>query len=341
MLRIGDLLLKAGLLIAKAVTERVLVPGTPRVTLSTLAGWRYPVYLLNALAGASVVGIHWRDVAAAWRALPGDLFWRRVRIASFMPIESRGVLIRDDQYGHPMACRRTIQLERRYYSAPRGPDLFVLPYFAHPDFYQQGMADVARRLAGRAGPRAVTLFFSGTVDGEHYAAAARFAILTRPPIIEHLEQRLAAAALAGLKARTELFTIHDVSPQARHRFTLPEFLARLAGADFCLCPPGCGMPHSHNLIEAMAVGTIPITNYAQFMSPPLRHGVDCLAFETLDELDRVLELLATIDQATVTRMRQGVMDYYARYLAPPAAGERLLAALPASARIAVNDETGR
>jgi hypothetical protein len=341
VLRVNELLLKFSLLVAKLLTERLLVRGTPRVTLSTMAGWRYPVYLLNALAGAGVVGVHWRDLAAAWRALPGDLFWRRVRIASFMPVGSRGVLIRDDQYGHPIACRRTIQLERRYYSAPRGPDLWVLPYFAHPDFYQQGMAGVARRLLGQPGPRPVTLFFSGTVDGEHYAAAARFSILTRPPIIEHLERRLDDTALAGLKARTELFTIHDVSPGARHRFTLPEFLARLASADFCLCPPGCGMPHSHNLIEAMAVGTIPITNYAPFMSPPLRHGVDCFAFETLGDLDRILDSLAALDQASIARMRQGVVDYYNRYLDPSAAGARLLAALPATERLAVNDETGR
>lgn len=336
-----DLVVKVGLLVAKALSERVLVREVPQVTLSTLAGWRYPVYLLHALASASVVGVHWRDLAATARVLPADLFWRRVRIASIVPLKSRGVLIKDEQYGRPIACGRSIQLERRYYSSRRGPELFVLPYFAHPDFYQQGMESVARGLMKRAGPRPVTLFFSGTVNADHYATAARFSILTRPRIVAHLEQRLAEAVHAGLKARTQLFTVHDVSPDAQHRFTLAEFLQRLASADFCLCPPGCGMPHAHNIVEAMAVGTIPITNYPHYMSPPLRHGVDCLAFETLDDFDGILDSLAGIEQASIARMRQGVADYYARYLDPRAVGERFIKDIAITERIAVNDETGR
>lgn len=326
---------------AKALSERLLVREPPRVTLSTLAGWRYPVFLLNALAAAAVVAVDWRDVGAAARALPARLFWRRVRIATWLPIERRGVLIVDGRFGRAIRAARSVGLEPRYYGSRGDRGVFVLPYFAHPSFYEQDLGPLARRLRERTGPRAVRLFFSGTVDEAHYAAAARFGILTRPVIVSHLERRLQEAAFAGLRSRTQLFTSADVSADAAPRFPLSEFLTRLAAADFCLCPPGCGMPHSHNIVEAMAVGTIPVTNYAQFMSPPLRHGIDCLAFDTVADLDRVLGELAALDDAAVARMRAAVAGYYQDYLDPRAVGERLLRALDSTDRLAVNDETGR
>lgn len=332
---------KVAVALAKALSERLLVRAAPRVTLSTLAGWRYPVFLLNALAGAAVVAVDWRDLAAAARALPARLFWRRVRIAGLVPIDQRGVLIVDEQYGRPIPCRRRIRLERRYYASRGDPNVFDLPYFAHPSFYQQDLGPLARRLRGRPGPRAVRLFFSGAVDDVHYAAAARFGILTRPEIMSHLERRLQEPAHAGLRSRTQVFRSAGAGAEAKPQFTLAEFLARLADADFCLCPPGCGMPHSHNIVEAMAVGAIPVTNYAQFMSPPLRHGIDCLAFETLADFDDVLNTIAELDEAAIARMRESVADYYDHYLAPQAVGQRFLDAIDTTERLAVNDETGR
>lgn len=329
------------MLAAKALSEPFLTPA-PMVTISTLHGWRYPTFLLHLLTKAAVVGVNWRDISTAARMLPPRVFWRRIRIANLLPAKKRGVLIQDEANDRGMRAERRIALEKRYYSAPREPGLFVLPYFASPQFYEDDFAPLARELATRPRRRSMTLFFSGTVDDEHYAAAARFSILTRPPIIDRLQRGLEKPDAAGLRDRVEINLQHDVSQtEIKHRFTLPEYLARLADADFTLCPPGCGMPHSHNIVEAMAVGTIPITNYAGHMVPPLTHGVDCLAFDTLDELDVIISSLMTIDQASIERMRRAVIDYYDRHLDPAAVGARLVANLDHIDKIAVNDETGR
>ena len=312
------------------------------MTFSTLHGWRYPTFLLHALTSVAVVGVHWRDVWVAAKMLPLGAFLRRVRISSFIPREKRGVLLLDDRMGHRIPCMRTVPLEKRYYSTPRTTGLFVFPYFAHPAFYEQGLAVLARRLSSQAGPRTRTLFFSGTVNAEGYEAAARFAVLTRPTIIDHLTRRLGEDRYSRLRDRTLLITIDDMADNVvKHRLSPAEYLAALAAADFCLCPPGCGMPHSHNIIEGMSVGAIPITNYAGFMSPPLRHGVDCLAFETLDEFDAILDSLSSIEPAEIERMRKGVVDYYLRHLDAASAGARFLENLLSVETVAINDETGR
>jgi glycosyltransferase involved in cell wall biosynthesis len=332
----------AGLVGAKTLSEPLLVGQPAAMTLSTLAGWRYPVYLLHALARAGVVGVHWRDLSIANAFLPADLFWRRIRNASALPQRRRGVVIADDTGGRVIDGERIVTLERRYYSAPRQPSTFVLPYFAHPLFYQSSVEPLARRLAAGDGARPQTLFFSGTVDEAHYAAAARFSLVVRPVILAALRQALLSPRLAMLARRSEIHLQTDIKDSdLKHQFTLPQYLEKLAGADFTLCPPGCGMPHSHNIIEAMAVGTIPITNYATWMEPALTHGVDCFAFNTAEELQRILDMLADLPQAQISRMRAAVRDYYARHLDPTAVGTRLLERLPTLERIAVNDETGR
>lgn len=59
----------------------------------------------------------------------------------------------------------------------------------------------------------------------------------------------------------------------------------LASADFFLCQPGEIMPQCHNIVEAMAVGTIPLTNYPDWLSPPLVDGREALVFDTFASLD--------------------------------------------------------
>ena len=115
---------------------------------------------------------------------------------------------------------------------------------------------------------------------------------------------------------------------------------QMAEADFFVCPPGCGMPHSHNIVEAMSVGTIPITNYASYMTPPLQHGRHCLAFDTIDEFKAILRNLPQMAQPEIRAMRQAVGDYYRRYLDPIAVGNQIVGALPGIESIVVNDETG-
>ena len=94
------------------------------------------------------------------------------------------------------------------------------------------------------------------------------------------------------------------------------WLATMASADFFLCPPGIVMPMCHNVVEAMAVGTIPLIGYPEWLQPKLRPGQDCVAFEGRDDLVDKMRRVLAMPPAEVARMRERVIEYYETHLRP-------------------------
>lgn len=93
-----------------------------------------------------------------------------------------------------------------------------------------------------------------------------------------------------------------------------DWLSDIARADFFLCPPGIVMPMCHNLIEAMAVGAIPITNYPEWLDPQLEHMETCIAFDNREDLIKKLSQAMHMNKEKLTTMRKNVIDYYESYL---------------------------
>jgi glycosyltransferase involved in cell wall biosynthesis len=114
------------------------------------------------------------------------------------------------------------------------------------------------------------------------------------------------------------------------------YFEALQECDFVLSPPGWCMPVSHNLIESMFCGAIPITNGGAFMAEPLADDVNCLAFEDEEGLVAVIECALAMNAGEVARVREAVRDYYERFLDSKAFGERFIRTN--STRIFVNAE---
>ncbi len=95
-----------------------------------------------------------------------------------------------------------------------------------------------------------------------------------------------------------------------------EWLGTLALSDFFLSPPGIVMPMCHNIIEAMAVGTIPITNYPEWLVPPLQDMHNCIVFDGHDDLIAKLRLAMDMPATEIARMKSHVIDYYETQLRP-------------------------
>jgi hypothetical protein len=333
------LFFKACILLLKAITERLFFLRDPVVTLSTLQGWRYPVFLINSLASASTVGVHWRDVSNAYQILPIELFFFRLRISSFLPPPRRGILIYDREFGRQIACKKNVSIDKKYYLTPYPPDSYVYPYFAPPTFYLKRLSKLARRLSKRSGPRPIKLFFAGADHKEGYSPVARFMMLTRSTIIEHVVESLARPKYDNLKTKTKIIVTRDFfNDIAKHKMSPKEFLRNAALSDFFLCPPGWAIPHCHNIVEAMSVGSIPITNYSNYMSPPLSHGINCLSFDSLEDLTAVLDYISSIEYSDIERMREGVVRYYSTFLDANNAGKRFLERAGEISTLLVNDE---
>ena len=74
------------------------------------------------------------------------------------------------------------------------------------------------------------------------------------------------------------------------------------------------MPMCHNIIEAMAVGAIPITNYPEWFDPKLIHMENCMAFASKKDLVERVKAALTLSPEEVARMQRNVVDYYEQYL---------------------------
>ncbi len=197
----------------------------------------------------------------------------------------------------------------------------IMPFPMHP--MQSGVTpDELEAL--RASEREVRVFFSG--DTEHYRRVwIRYPKpkLPREQIIHTVMERL-ADDLILLNDTDELAGLYRAGYTNRCAFTasstvrieFADWLPTLARADFFLSPPGIVMPMCHNITEAMAVGAIPITNYPEWLDPPLRHGHDCLVFEDEDDLIANLKTAMEMDAAQIAEMRANVLNYYQTHLRP-------------------------
>jgi hypothetical protein len=211
-------------------------------------------------------------------------------------------------------------------------EYLVMPYTMHPLQYARGLDAASSAL--RKTQRKIRLFFSGNMDPNLYSGhscmlsiSKRFGILNRADVIATVRTAI------GTKLR-EIGSDRDVAliRRAEEMFgcvisrtgvSEKKWLKTLSLCDVALCPPGVSMPYSHNIIEAMSVGTIPFTNYPEWFNPPLVHGKDCIAFRDRDDLIAKVRMVLQFTSADVERMRRNVELYYDSYLAPEAFLDRL------------------
>jgi hypothetical protein len=324
--------------IAAATTVIDVILNRPRALLSF--EWpddgRYYVYLLFALTRVGAVGCSVRAAQWAWTWLPLKDFVRGIRINWRPP--TGGVVISESLSGPGI-----LHLNREYYgSAPADRRIFA-PYFAHPQFYKAGLHNSARMM--RDEDRNIRIFFAGTISSSAYSEKFAFPILNRDEILSHIFKKFASTITTKI-TRTETRILIISTDDTRdvidkHKLSLQEYIDTMSRSDFFVCPPGWIMPHSHNLIEAMSVGTIPITNYYSYMRPSLIPDSTCLSFSTIEELDKIIDRALSMQAMEIQHLRQSVISYYEEYLKPESFGRKLIECLPEISEVVVNDESGR
>jgi len=229
------------------------------------------------------------------------------------------------------------------------------PYFMHPYVYYRGLHK--RRSPSTALDSRLSTFdsaakqrrrfrigFFGTHDREFYTKHYHFPGMNRFEILEVFLQKFGnrMKRLRGFPRDWDpceiAVSIDSKGGDRRGKFFLSQdhYFEALKECDFVLSPPGWCMPVSHNLIEAMFCGAIPITNSGAFMAEPLVDDVNYLAFKNVEELAAAVERALAMDDCEVARVREAVRDYYERFLDSKAFGERFIRTN--STRIFVNAE---
>jgi hypothetical protein len=222
------------------------------------------------------------------------------------------------------------------------------PYFMHPSVYHRGLhksrsPSTAFDSAAKQ-RRRFRIGFFGTHDREFYTKHYHFPGMNRFEILEAFFEKF-GDSFVNLEGPPEqwpdskiVVSIDDQGGDRKGKTFLSQehYFEALRECDFVLSPPGWCMPISHNLIEAVFCGSIPITNGGAFMAEPLADDVNCLAFENEEGLVAVIERALAMDVVEVERMRRAVLNYYERFLDSKAFGERFIRTN--STRILVNAE---
>lgn len=229
---------------------------------------------------------------------------------------------REDKSCSRQQWKKKIQVKFDIFSPYRITDPVFMPYPVHP---MLSGADLPTRLEKlRNNEKRLRIFFSGDTKGYtknriHYPNTK----IPRLEVIETILEQLGDKTI-HVKDETALkglfngdFINSCVIVDTSSLWIDPkDWLHDLSKTDFFICPPGYCMPMCHNVIEAMAVGAIPIINYPEWFNPTLRHMENCIAFDDKKDLVRKIEDVLEMGQQQVSEMRNRVIDYYENHLSP-------------------------
>ena len=317
------------LALASPTIARSFFSTAPVVGISPLFDTRHYIFLLFALAETGPLALSFRDVALAKALLPEKLFEKSIRIS-----QSNYVTLGKGSRG-----RKTVEVDERYFQSTVHDGCYKMPYFAHPIFYTQRLYKQLSLL--REGERRVRIFFAGTINSEVYTRSFQFPIMSRAEVFSTIFARF-SSQIGSLADSTKQIIISQTDEGAdnvvKHPLSPVQYLAAIASADFFICPPGWVMPHSHNLVEAMSVGTIPITNYSDYIVPALVNNVNSLQFHDEESLCEAIDAALSMPVRRVREMREQALLYYDEVLSHLAVGTKIRESLLTLDKIIANSE---
>jgi hypothetical protein len=252
-------------------------------------------------------------------------FWEDELPRDFAPFE----LCLSDRWRQHRRARRTIPVLTNTL-LPLAPGDLALPYGFYPGVWDQRQDALFESL--RQAARPWRLFFGGHCSRASYARIRKYTRLSpldRYQVIETTRSHFGRSTreidsdreLESARQRPHAgFVLID---NATYRPTPEQWLPLLATAAFFLAAPGCDYPLSHNAIEAIAVGTIPVLEYDSLFSPPLADGVNCLTYRGRAGLRDTLRRVEQMSAGDIAALRQGVIDYYESHLSPAAFRDKL------------------
>lgn len=274
---------------------------------------------LNRLTVAIVLGIMWhKRMTVLWRrpSLRDDLLYVTDRPIEHLTSTFQGRLVEIKYDLHP--------------ALEVGASDLAFPTLMHPQIYLQ-YREHERLAEYRKLEKRYRLAFAGNVS-EGYANPVfkeLFGMLSRYEIVtllsNHRATRIIGSESELLELQSERYFagIVIIDPE-RFRVTQDKWLSFVAQSDFFICPPGVLYPPSHNAVEAMAVGSIPFVNYPHWFYPSLRHMKNCISFGSVDDLQRQVNGIISMESFDIANLRAAAIDYYAAYLSPESFVERVV-----------------
>ncbi|RYY87073.1 MAG: hypothetical protein EOO15_12885 [Chitinophagaceae bacterium] len=201
-----------------------------------------------------------------------------------------------------------------------GEGHYHIPIGMHPFMYKYGYWNAPYDDSQRKR----SVFFAGNFDATDYkifSSTGNFRMLDRLAISEQvcaLKQCRFPQSEVVLRSGFSDGVI-DIVDKKNFSIDQRDLRGIIAQYSFFIACPGVFMPLSHNIYEAMSVGTIPIIHeeYAALFAPALQDGVNAVVFHNGNFSEKLQAALA-LDTHTVAGMVEQVKQYYERYCTPKA-----------------------
>lgn len=245
---------------------------------------------------------------------------------------SQSLLICDESFSSNANWKKILTLNFDYFS-DKQLNSVKLPYFIHPDFQSKPRYSKLKSSYYRNKKRNIRILFAGDFpsnkrSGYKFNTIDRFEILTF--IVKRFSKLIFYITSYKLfiniinydvKNIDIVFSVPTKSNKnkkqlKKHLLNQSEYLELLSQSSFFIAPPGVVMPYSHNFIESISVGTIPIFNYNSFLDPKLVDGVNCLTFNDEKELFKKINIALNMEFKQISMMKEAVLNYYENHLSP-------------------------
>lgn len=185
------------------------------------------------------------------------------------------VLVQPDTQDHIIHLSYGFHLAYKYNNIIQSGEVdCIAPYPMFPTQYKFS-SDPSFSAALKNSKRTMKIFFAGDTDKNMYDRVKRnFNVISRNEIIEfilsHFDKSIILKSDADKSALKQLLDSEDYINNiiiSQVKTIEKDWLKLLSKTDFFICPPGVWMPWSHNCIEAMSAGAIPILQYADLFYP--------------------------------------------------------------------------
>jgi hypothetical protein len=184
------------------------------------------------------------------------------------------------------------------------PDMPIMPYPMHPATLEHWPPANLEHL--RLGHRRCRVFFAGNQKLKYGQGKLKrqFGILDRIEVLDTIKRQFPFAdpeSICLKDSRTSSIAASD-------------WLPTISDADFFLCAPGSSQPTCHHLVESMAVGTVPILEYADRISPGLVDGETAITFRGKEGLVAAIDRVLRLPCEEIETMRRNAAAFFDRHL---------------------------
>ena len=217
------------------------------------------------------------------------------------PKQRNGTFISDDYFRKPSLSSYHIPMSQH-------------PLMYHDNFWNQSLpSEVINR----------AIFFAGSLEKGQYDKEEMnilFGVYNRVQLANFLQNTISWFPIENKSQLNErildkiVFLDREII-----NIPMPDLRPVIKNFRYYMACPGVSMPFSHNVIEAMSVGSIPIIEekYADLFEPRLFHLENSLVFTHSEKsLEEVINLAFSLNENELNRLSQNVLAYYNNNLTP-------------------------